>query len=225
MVHEAADGRTHGTPTAPGERTGTAPITGSGRSSRGRRARHVLGAATRFRVAQLGPVGVGKTTAVRALSDVPTIGTDVALSTPERTAAMNGAGKTTTTVGIDYGIWKPRPGMNVALVGTPGQERFGAVRSALMAPHTRVVLWLFGDRPGLAEQAWPWLVVLRGADMMGRTVVALTRTTETDSARTELHRVAHDLECPPPLVTSADPRDRNSVMRVVARALDIPENR
>jgi len=65
-----------------------------------------------------GPVGVGKTTAIAAISDIPPVSTDVAATdeTLER--------KETTTVAMDYGFFTLDDGQYIHLYGTPGQERF-----------------------------------------------------------------------------------------------------
>src|SRR5512139_2881292 len=54
-----------------------------------------------------GPVGVGKTTAIAAISDIPPVSTDVA-----------------ATVAMDYGFFTLDDGQYIHLYGTPGQERF-----------------------------------------------------------------------------------------------------
>jgi signal recognition particle receptor subunit beta len=65
-----------------------------------------------------GPVGVGKTSAITAVSDIPPAATE-ALATDETMAI-----KSNTTVAMDYGILNLDNGEKVHLYGTPGQERF-----------------------------------------------------------------------------------------------------
>ena len=65
-----------------------------------------------------GPVGVGKTTAIAALSDDPPIQTDASAS--DMTAVRKGY----TTVAMDYGLIQLDENTKVHLYGTPGQERF-----------------------------------------------------------------------------------------------------
>ena len=65
-----------------------------------------------------GPVGVGKTTAIAAISDEPPIQTDA------RASDMTLARKANTTVAMDYGVIRLDESTKVHLYGTPGQERF-----------------------------------------------------------------------------------------------------
>ncbi len=65
-----------------------------------------------------GPVGAGKTTAIKSLSDIPVMTTD------EDATDMTTNRKPQTTVAMDYGLLKLEGGERVHLYGTPGQERF-----------------------------------------------------------------------------------------------------
>ena len=65
-----------------------------------------------------GPVGVGKTSAITAVSDIPPAATE-ALATDDTMAI-----KDSTTVAMDYGIINMEDGDKIHLYGTPGQERF-----------------------------------------------------------------------------------------------------
>ncbi len=65
-----------------------------------------------------GPVGVGKTSAITAVSDIPPAATE-ALATDDTMAI-----KDNTTVAMDYGIINMEDGDKIHLYGTPGQERF-----------------------------------------------------------------------------------------------------
>lgn len=72
-----------------------------------------------------GPMGAGKTTAIRGVGDGMGISTEVPLSD-------GGVGdKTSTTVGLDYGVCRLPGGRVLKLFGTPGQERFRFMWSIL----------------------------------------------------------------------------------------------
>ncbi len=71
-----------------------------------------------------GPMGAGKTTAIRAVSEVEPIMTDVANNDRSVDKAL-------TTVGFDYGLLTLDNGDRVRLFGTPGQERFRFVWNVL----------------------------------------------------------------------------------------------
>ncbi len=64
-----------------------------------------------------GPVGAGKTTAVRSLSSKAAVSTDV------NSTEFNTLRKHTTTVAMDYGVFDAGH-KRMHLYGTPGQERF-----------------------------------------------------------------------------------------------------
>ncbi|MDN5917902.1 MAG: ATP/GTP-binding protein [Pseudonocardia sp.] len=73
-----------------------------------------------------GGFGVGKTTLVRSMSEIPPLLTDEGM-----TAASVGVddtravpGKTTTTVAMDFGRITVDEGLVLYLFGTPGQDRF-----------------------------------------------------------------------------------------------------
>lgn len=65
-----------------------------------------------------GPVGAGKSTAVRTLSDIRPFLTDEVAT--DETADR----KRFTTVAMDYGVLRLDGGEQVHLYGTPGQDRF-----------------------------------------------------------------------------------------------------
>lgn len=65
-----------------------------------------------------GPVGAGKTEAIRSLSDKGIV------TTEEVASDEVGLIKKTTTVAMDYGVMKLDSGEQVRLYGTPGQRRF-----------------------------------------------------------------------------------------------------
>jgi signal recognition particle receptor subunit beta len=75
-----------------------------------------------------GGFGVGKTTMVGAVSEIPPLRTEELLTTASEPTDHLGEGQTksTTTVAMDFGrvtFTDPRP-MVLMLFGTPGQERF-----------------------------------------------------------------------------------------------------
>lgn len=88
-----------------------------------------------------GPMGAGKTTAIRAISDAAPVSTEVANLDQAQSA------KSTTTVGLDYGMAELPGGEQLRLYGLPGQERFnfmwsilaeGALGAVLLADNSRV---------------------------------------------------------------------------------------
>jgi uncharacterized protein len=74
-----------------------------------------------------GGFGVGKTTFVGALSDIPPLTTEAAMTTVGRGVDNRGdvTTKTSTTVAMDFGRTEIEGGMVLYMFGTPGQDRFG----------------------------------------------------------------------------------------------------
>ena len=86
-----------------------------------------------------GTMGSGKSSAIKALSEIDVLSTE-ALNTD-----LESHEKMLTTVGIDYGEITLDDGVKVGLYGTPGQDRFdfiwavickGAIGTIVMIDHT-----------------------------------------------------------------------------------------
>ncbi|MFF1540166.1 ATP/GTP-binding protein [Microbacterium sp. NPDC058269] len=217
-VHDHVAGETvEDTSAGSGSWVRTTPSDLSTRRARWRR----VSLPTRFRLVFAGPVGAGKTTAVRALSDVAPVDTDVPISAGS--AEYGDGEKTTTTVGLDYGAWKPTEEISVALIGVPGQDRFAHTRQSASSSDTRILLWLRADRGRIADDADAWLP--RFAGDHDRLVIAVTHGADDaiDSVRAELTESLERYGIPLARVLAADARDRESVMRAACVALDLPE--
>ena len=95
---------------------------------------------SQYKIIFTGPVGAGKTTAIKSISDVPPVTTDAAASdmTKNRKAA--------TTVAMDYGIMNLDDGEKIHLYGTPGQERFDFMWDILTVGGIGLVLLLDNTR-------------------------------------------------------------------------------
>lgn len=176
----------------------------------------VIGHTTRREVTFVGPFGVGKTTAVRALSDVPVVNTDV-MSSMARPGTR--AARRMTTVGLDYGEWQSPSGA-VALLGTPGQARFRTTRDAGRARASAVVLWMYGQNDYALEETAEWIGVLGTEKTWARLTVAVTRLDhDGEHPALEDYRPILDTFSPKIRLTEGDPRDRDSVIQVVNLAL------
>lgn len=64
-----------------------------------------------------GSMGAGKTTAIKLLSEISVVSTDVVNNDSSHT-------KDLTTVGIDFGYFMLDDNLKLSLYGTPGQQRF-----------------------------------------------------------------------------------------------------
>jgi len=74
-----------------------------------------------------GGFGVGKTTAIGALSEFPPLTTEAAMTSAGVAADDRGSNgrKTTTTVALDFGRITIDASIVLYMFGTPGQDRFG----------------------------------------------------------------------------------------------------
>ena len=170
-----------------------------------------------------GGFGVGKTTLVASISEIPPVNTDVWM-----TAASTGvdrldpgADKTTTTIGMDFGrLTLPGETLRLFLFGTPGQPRFwpmwddlcrGAM-GALVLVHPEHLEASFGAINYFdLDSDLPWIVAVN------RIHGHLT---------TSLDEIREALRLDPAIpITSLDARDRSSVrdalVHVVRHAIDL----
>lgn len=95
---------------------------------------------SQYKIIFTGPVGAGKTTAIKSLCDGEIVGTDASASdmTKER--------KKSTTVAMDYGVMQLADGEKIHLYGTPGQERFDFMWDILTTGGIGLILLLDNTR-------------------------------------------------------------------------------
>ena len=159
----------------------------------------------------IGPVGVGKTTAVQTLSSVPPINTEVMMF--EGAEEFLHTSKTTTTVGIDYGMWVRPDGKVIGLFGTTGQDRFTDSRTPLLNPDAGIVIWLYGDSDTLGADLGSWITTAGGPTNSHRILIGVNYP--TDEGLNEIKATLEQLELGHIRVTTADPRNIDDVRRVV----------
>lgn len=180
-----------------------------------------IGYKASFKIVFAGSYGVGKSTAIRNISDIEVANTDV--KTLELTDALRATGKTTTTVGFDYGELHLPDNTVVALYGLPGQERFDEIWSNILTPESGVILWLFGDDEDALSQCRVWLDILKKYSAIRFLTVVITRVPiPTPSAVLQPYRKLVSQYNPFAPVMSADPRNRNQVIQTVLMAMGTP---
>lgn len=178
-----------------------------------------------------GPMGAGKTTAIRALSDIPVVSTEAANSDRAQ------ADKATTTVALDYGEIALDGGdgdedAKVRLYGVPGQRRFDFVWQVLQRRAEGLVLLVHNDAPDPIARLREFLDAFGGLCGRGGVVVGVTRTDVQPLPRLREYAEALAEAHPDHLVPvlPVDPRDRADmrmllftlVANLEARALGLP---
>lgn len=159
-----------------------------------------------------GPVGAGKTTAIRSVTDSEPISTEMALSEPAT------GEKTTTTVALDFSAATLDDGTPLLVYGLPGQERFSHMRPIVLEGAFGVVVVLDGSAPDIADQCEHWLREIRAHQAAMPMVIGITHTDAVAEfslgpVRTAIRR------CGAPVPTfTFDARDREQVVHLV-RAL------
>ncbi|MEV0007012.1 ATP/GTP-binding protein [Streptomyces sp. NPDC051840] len=161
-------------------------------------------AETLMKLVVTGPFGVGKTTLIRTLSEIPTLHTEEAM-TQSSSGLDDTAGlpeKSTTTVAVDFGRLTVQNDLVLYMFGTPGQERFfplwediarGAL-GALVMVDTRRLEDSFAVMDMVEEQGLPY-------------AVAVNRFPDAPAHADEVLRKHLDLDARTPLV-QCDARER-----------------
>jgi len=119
-----------------------------------------------------GPMGAGKTTAIRAISDNEVLSTDVPITGG---AELSMPGKTMTTVGLDYGECRLGDQWVLKLFGTPGQERFRFMWDILGAGAFGLIVLADNSQPDPVGEVARYLKAFAPHVPARRTVVGVGR--------------------------------------------------
>lgn len=164
-----------------------------------------------------GPVGAGKTTAIRSLSDHPPVETQV-LTHPAALA------RDTTPAAMDYGQLLLGEGRSVGLYGPPGQRRFSFMWEILLEGALGVILLIDGSSPGASMDLVSYAQAF--AKLAGTTpmVVGVGRIAPDDLMLDEWARKleARGIGAP---VFAVDVRHRQDVLLLVETLLCLLEAR
>jgi signal recognition particle receptor subunit beta len=164
-----------------------------------------------------GPMGAGKTTAIRAISDAPPVSTEVG-NHDQQTFA-----KESTTVALDYGELGLENGLSVRLYGTPGQGRFAFMWDIVGRGALGVVLLLDGRSATALEDLKTFVEAFRRASPGQPFVIGVGRIPVENV--TLLDQYAHVLDgigviAP---VFAVDVRKREDVLLLIETLLCILE--
>jgi uncharacterized protein len=164
-----------------------------------------------------GGFGVGKTTFVGTISDIPPLTTEAAMTGMAVGVDDRGqvSTKTTTTVAMDFGRVAVDRSLVLYLFGTPGQDRFGfmwddlvtGALGAIVLVDTRRLDDCFAAIDYFEDRQIPFVVVLNRFD--GQLIHSV-----------EAVRAALQLDPDVPIVTT-DARNRQNVKESVLALLDV----
>lgn len=121
-----------------------------------------------------GPVGAGKTTAIRSVADSEPISTEMPLADGPM------GDKTTTTVALDFATVQLDDGTPLFIYGLPGQEHFKFMRGIVFDGAIGVIVILDGGSDDLATQCEHWLRAAREVNSSIGIVIGITKS-ETNS--------------------------------------------
>jgi signal recognition particle receptor subunit beta len=163
-----------------------------------------------------GPMGAGKTTAIRTLSDIEVVATEAANT--ERDLVD----KPTTTVALDYGEILLGDDEKVRLYGIPGQRRFDFMWSILKERARGMVLLVNNDGPDPIGAMLEFVGEFRELYDKGGVVVGISRSDVVNGPTLASYAEAMSGAYPELLVPifTIDPRDsghmRMALMTLIA---------
>ena len=169
-------------------------------------------AQTMVKILVAGAFGVGKTTMIGSLSEIPPLHTEEVMTTVGAVVddLADLSGKTTTTVAMDFGRYtRPAEDLVLYLFGAPGQERFRALWEDLA--HQALGAVVLVDTLRLEDSFWVMSAV---EERRVPYVVAVNNFPRSPEYPVEQLRQALDLDPATPLVP-CDARDPTSCLHVL----------
>jgi len=159
------------------------------------------------KVVVTGPFNAGKTTFIKAVSEI------TVLSTERQVSAASGEGSGETTVAMDFGRITISDDVVLYLFGTPGQERFSFMWETLSEGMLGFVLLVDADDKDSHEDAKSMIEFFRNMSDVPF-VVAANKVPPTDMKTLRAVRTAIGLSDEIPLLP-VDARDKESVKAVL----------
>lgn len=163
-----------------------------------------------MRLVVTGPVGAGKSTFIRSVSEIQVVDTDRRAT--DETAEL----KAKTTVAFDFGRLQFTPDMALHLYGTPGQARFDFMWDILIRKAHAYILLVAAHRPQEFRHARRVLTFMQQRSpaplIIGLTHTDMPNAWTPDNLAIVLGYVGNRVV--PPIVT-VDANDRASVAQAV----------
>lgn len=165
-----------------------------------------------YKILFTGSMGAGKTTAISMVTDSPPINTDVKnndISNP----------KENTTVGLDFGIVKLDSGEILRVFGTPGQERFDFLWSALAKNALGIVILVDNSRAKPLDDLDKYLAGFAKELQTTACVIGVGRTEEFTNPSVDMyaeHLFSKNMLIP---IVPVDVRHREDVLILIESLL------
>ncbi len=166
-----------------------------------------------YKIVFAGPVGAGKTRAIRSLSDIDVVSTEADASDEVRKI------KRTTTVAMDYGVMRLGNGDQVRLYGAPGQKRFDFMWEILTENALGLVLLIKATVADPVAELREYLQAFRPLIERTAVVVGVTHTDQCHVAVRHLLIEEMQRQGIPACVMDADARSRPDVAMLVKTLL------
>lgn len=169
-----------------------------------------------YKIIFSGPVGAGKSTAIKVLSDIDVVATEARASDHVREV------KNTTTVAMDYGRLNLDAETIVHLYGTPGQERFNFMWEILAKGALGLVLLIDCSVSSINTDIATYLEAFKNFINDNPVVIGLTRSDiGTGIDWDEIHDALAEREISAPIF-EVDARNKSDInMLVEALVLSI----
>lgn len=159
-----------------------------------------------------GSMGAGKTSAISAVSEIPTVCTDTPILMDQTIGS-----KTTTTVAMDYGEVQLDDHHKVAVFGTPGQRRYDFMCRILAENALGVLILIDQTSPEPVSELAYYLDLYRDLVDAGAVVVGVTHCEEDPTLNRYYDHLASEQRCLP--VFTLDARERSQVHSMLATLL------
>lgn len=163
-----------------------------------------------YKIIFAGPVGAGKTEAIRSLSDKEVVTTEEIASDDVKLM------KKTTTVAMDYGIMKLPTGEQVRLYGTPGQKRFDFMWEILSENALGLILLINAENPDPVQDMKDYMESFLPLIKTSAMIVGITHA---ENMAWDLHeRLSNaliEMEIPANVI-AVDARDKEQMAQLVS---------
>ncbi|WP_254785166.1 ATP/GTP-binding protein [Collimonas sp. OK412] len=158
-----------------------------------------------LRIVLLGPMGIGKTTAIRSLCGDLMVDCDVPNMDPASSA------KASTTVGADFGVVELDGGEQLHIYGSPGQDRFDFMRGWLLSMAIGVIVMIDANDADAIHTAKQYLRTVFSVSETMPCMLLLARPVSIEDSNRFASELTSALGMAVPMMT-ADVREKSQML-------------